>query len=281
MPGSTEASPRLRAPAGMCDTHIHFYDHKYPLAPTATMDPPDASVADYLKLRKRLGIERTVVVQATAYGTDNRCTLDAVSQMGDSARGVVVVDDSVSDAELERLTKAGVRGLRFHMLAGGVLPWDLLERMSARVREFGWLIQLQCDGRQFPEREAMIRRASGTVIIDHIGKFLEPVPVDHPSFLVLLRLLEKSNIHLRLAGAYEVSKVGAPSYGDVGALAKAAIRAAPEKIVWASNWPHVGAKPNNKPDDAGMLDLLLDWAPDEMVRKKILVDTPARLYGFA
>ena len=276
-----EASPRLKTPAGMCDTHIHLYDHKYPLAPTATMDPPDASVADYLKVRKRLGIARTVVVQPTVYGTDNRCTLEAVAEIGDSARGVVVVDDSVTEAELERLTKAGIRGLRFHMLAGGVLPRDLLERMSARVREFGWLVQLQFDGRQFPNREALIRAAQGTIVIDHVGKFLEPVPVDHPSFLVLLRLLEKSNIHLRLAGAYEVSKVGAPAYDDVGALAKAAIRAAPEKIVWASNWPHVGAKPNSKPDDAGMLDLLLDWAPDEAVRRKILVDTPARLYGFA
>ena len=221
------------------------------------------------------------MVQPTVYGTDNRCTLEAVSEMGDSARAVVVVDDSVTDAELERLTKAGTRGLRFHMLAGGVLPWDLLERMSARVREFGWLVQLQFDGRQFPDREAMIRRAPGTIIIDHIGKFLEPVPVDHPSFQVLLRLLEKSNIYLRLAGAYEVSKTGAPSYADVGALACAAIRAHPDKIMWASNWPHVGVKPENKPDDAGMFDLLLDWAPDETVRRKILVDTPARLYGFA
>ncbi len=280
MPAANEALPRLKAPAGACDTHIHFYDHRYPLAPTATMDPPDASVADYLKLRKRLGIARTVVVQPTAYGTDNRCTLEAVSEMGDSARGVVVVDDSVTDGELERLTKAGARGLRFHMLAGGVLPWDLLERMSARVREFGWLVQLQCDGRQFPDREATIRAAPGTIIIDHIGKFLEPVPVDHPSFRALLRLLGRDNIYLRLAGAYEVSKTGAPGYDDVGALAKAAIRAHPEKIVWASNWPHVGAPKGNKPDDAAMLDLLLDWAPDEAVRQKLLVDTPARLYGF-
>ena len=281
MQASTDALPRLKAPAGTVDTHIHVYDHKYPLAPTATMDPPDASAADYLKVRKRLGLDRTVVVQATVYGTDNRCTLEAVAQMGDSARAVVVVDDSASDEELERLTKAGTRGLRFHMLAGGVLPWDLLERMSARIHEHGWLTQLQFDGRQFPEREALIRKARGTVIIDHIGKFLEPVPADHPSFKTLLRLLEQDNIYLRLAGAYEVSKTGAPTYGDVGVLAKAVIKAAPNKIVWASNWPYVGVPTDKKPDEVGMFDLLLDWAPDEAVRKKILVETPARLYGFA
>ncbi len=277
----SERPPRLKAPPGLCDTHIHFYDHKYPLAPTATMDPPDASVADYLALRRRLGIERTVVVQPTAYGFDNRCTLEAIAALGDSARGVVVVDEDVSDAEIERLTKAGIRGVRFHMLPGGVLPWHLLEPMSARLHELGWLVQLQFDGRQFPEREALVRAARGTIIIDHVGKFLEPVATDHPSFRVLLRLLERDNVYLRLAGAYEVSKTGAPLYADVGALAKVLIRAAPEKIVWASNWPHPGAPKGKKPDDADLLDVLLDWAPDDAVRKKILVDTPARLYGFA
>src|SRR3954469_8433191 len=135
--------PRLKAPAGTCDTHMHIYDARYPTAQTATFTPPDALVADYLKVRARLGIARTIVVQPSTYGTDNRCTLAAIAAMGDSARGIAVVDQSVTDTELERLTKAGIRGIRFHMLPGGALPWDIFETMAARVAPFGWHVQLQ------------------------------------------------------------------------------------------------------------------------------------------
>ena len=192
MPAATDALPRLRAPPGACDTHIHFMTTNihWRRPPPWTPGCGGRRLSEAAQASRR---RRTVVVQPTAYGTDNRCTLEAVAAMGKSARGVVVVDDSATDAELERLTKAGVRGIRFHMLAGGVLPWDLLERMSARVHEFGWLVQLQFDGRQFPEREKLIRaraaRSSSTIS----GKFLEPVPVDHPSFRVLLRLLERQH----------------------------------------------------------------------------------------
>src|SRR5258706_54154 len=117
-----DTAPRLKAPAGTCDTHMHIYDSRYPTAPAATFTPPDALVADYLKVRARLGVTRTVVVQPSTYGTDNRCTLAAIATMGDSARGIAVVDQSVTDVELERLTKAGIRGIRFHMLAGGPPP---------------------------------------------------------------------------------------------------------------------------------------------------------------
>src|SRR5215467_15291398 len=117
-----DSPPRLKAPAGTCDTHMHIYDARYPTAPTAAFTPPDASVADYLKVRARLGITRTVVVQPSTYGKDNRCTLESIAALGDSARGIAVVDDTVTDQELDRLTKAGMRGVRFHMLPGGALP---------------------------------------------------------------------------------------------------------------------------------------------------------------
>ena len=157
--------------------------HSYALLRCALSDredraitPPDASVADYRKLQTRLGLKRNVVVQPTTYGTDNRCTLEAMAALGPSARGIAAVDTSVTDAELERLTKAGIRGVRFHMLPGGALPWDILETMAARVDAFGWHVQLQLDGKEFPEREAPLKKLPGTLVVDHIGKFLQIVP---------------------------------------------------------------------------------------------------------
>ncbi len=279
MTPSSEQPPRLKAPKGTCDTHIHIYDRKYPMAPTALYNPADASVADYLKVRARLGIERTVVVQPSTYGTDNRCTLEAMKAMGSSARGVAVVDQTVTDAELDRLTKLGICGIRFHMFPGGALPWEILETMAARVAPFGWHVQLQLDGRDLPERAALIERLTGTLVIDHVGKFIEPVKPDHPGFRILLGLIENGRTWVKLSAPYEVSKVGPPHYDDVGILAKALVKAAPERMLWATNWPH--PTPGIvKPDDIWMLDMMLDWVADPAVRQKVLVDNPARLYGF-
>jgi D-galactarolactone isomerase len=271
--------PKLKAPAGACDTHIHVYDGRYPIAPTAKVLAPDSPVPDYMKVRERLGIDRTVVVQPSAYGTDNRCLLAAMAAIGASARGVAVVDDTVSDGELDRLTRLGVRGLRFFTLAGAPLPLEKLEFMAARVAPFGWHVVFQMDGRYLAEREALLKRLPCPVIVDHTGKFLEPVPTDHPGFRALLRLVDTGRVWVKLAAPYETSKVGPPLYDDVGVLAKALAKAAPQRMLWASNWPHptpVGAKP----DDAWMLDLLLDWIPDEAGRRMALVDNPAELYGF-
>jgi D-galactarolactone isomerase len=273
------ARPKLKAPPGTCDTHMHIYDRRYPKAATARIDAPDAPVSDYLKVRERLGIERTVVVQPSTYGTDNRCTIEAMKTLGAGTRGVAVVDQTVTDAELDRLTGLGIRGIRFFMLPGGALPWDILETMAARVAPFGWHVQLQLDGRQLPDYEAVLARLPCDLVIDHVGKFLEPVPVEHPSFRALERLVGRG-AWVKLSAPYEVSKVGAPNYDDVGALAKALVKIAPDRMLWATNWPHpTPGVP--KPDDAWMLDMLLDWVPEEAVRGKILVDNPARLYGFS
>lgn len=274
----TGRPPKLVAPRGACDTHMHFYAAKYPKHPRGPQPPPDATVDDYRKLQKWLGIERVVVVQANAYGDDNRCTMDAVAALGlDRARAVVVVAPNVADAELDRLTKAGARGVRI-MCLGGFLGWDVMDEVVARVKPFGWHPVVQFDGREFPQHEAQLERVSGDYIIDHTGKFLEPVAVDSDAFKCMLRLVERGNCYVKLSAPYETSKVGPPTYADVGALAKALAKAAPERMLWASNWPHPSAA--NYPDDANLLDLLLEWAPDESVRRKILVDNPARLYGF-
>jgi D-galactarolactone isomerase len=258
---------------------MHVYDPKFPKAPTAKIDAPAAPVSAYRKMCERLGIERTVVVQPSTYGKDNRCTLEAVAEIGTNARCVVVVDESVTDAELDRLTRLGARGIRFFMLAGGPLPWDILETMSARVAPFGWHVQLQLDGRELPEREAVLKRLTSTLVIDHVGKFLEPVPLDHAGFRTLRNLVDDGRTWVKLSAPYEVSKVGPPNYDDVGKLARDLAKAAPERMLWATNWPHPtpGAP---VPDDAWMLDMLLDWIPDTAARHKALVENPAQVYGF-
>jgi len=271
--------PKLIAPAGACDCHIHIYDPAMPTIPTTTTPGPEwASVAGYRDVQMRLGLKRAIVVQPTAYGTDNSCTVNAIAELGlANTRGVAVVDMSVTDAELERLSKAGICGIRFQMLPGGVLPWDVVEPLAARVANFGWHAQVQMDGRLLPEREDLLKRLPGAVVIDHVGKFLEPVTPEHAGFKTLQRLLDNGKTWLKLTAAYEVSKVGPPLYPDVGALAKVAAKSHPERMVWASNWPYVG---NDRQDDAMQLDLLQDWVPDETTRKRVLVDNPAELYRF-
>jgi D-galactarolactone isomerase len=276
---STDGQPRLKAPPDTCDTHMHVYDPRFPFAPGAKITHPGASVADYRAMCEQLGIERTVVVQPSAYGFDNSCTLDAVAQMGERARGIATVDPAIPDAELDRLDEAGVRGTRYFMLPGGNLTWDSLEPMAARMAELGWHVQLQLDGRTLPEHFAMLHRLPATLVIDHVGKFLEPVAPDHPSFRALLRLVGNGHTYVKLSAPYETSKSGPPNYDDVGTLAKALVRAAPDRMVWATNWPHPMHGHLNV-DNAALLDLLLDWVPDEATRRKVLVDNPARLYGF-
>jgi D-galactarolactone isomerase len=272
------AKPRLVAPPGACDTHIHFYDAAVPPAPNTPM-PGTRTVAEYRAVQKRLGFERVIVVQPNAYGADNTVTLKGIAELGPGARGVAVVKANVTDAELERLTKGGMRGVRFMTLNGGTLGFDVMDRITARVRPFGWHANIQLDGRELPERAEAIAKLPGPFVIDHTGKFLEPVEPEHEAFQTLLRLVDTGRCWVKLSGPYETSKTGAPHYEDVARLARALIAHAPERLLWASNWPHPTA-PGEPPDEAALLDLLLDWAPDEATRRRILVDNPAELYGF-
>lgn len=278
---NTTTDPKLVAPPGAADCHLHIYGprNKYPLAPTCPLIPPHGSVEAYRAVQAQLGLERAVIVQPAAYGLDNRCTMDAVAELGSRARGVVVVNERVSDRELEELTVRGACGIRFFMLKGGILPWEILETMAARVHGLGWHVQLQFDGRELAEREGLLRRLPGTCVIDHVGKFLKPVTVDHPGFMSLLRLVGTGRFWVKLSSPYETSQVGPPLYSDVGQLANALVRVAPERMVWASNWPHPTAQ-DNPPDNAVLLDTLLHWVNDEATRRRILVDNPAVLYGF-
>ena len=267
-------------PTHACDTHIHIYDPDAPLAPTAVAPPPPGSLADYRAVQARLGLGRAVVVQPSAYGTDNRVTVAAVAALGaEAARGIAVVEAITPDADLDRLTAAGIVGARFLMLPGGAIGWDQLDRIAARVNEHGWHVQLQMDGRLLPDREAQILRWPGTVVIDHVGKFLVPVAPDRPGVRCLQRLLGTGRVWVKLSAPYEVSRSGPPDYADVGRIARALVATAPERMLWASNWPHPSAQ-SAPPDDAGLLALLEDWAGDAATRERILVDNPARLYRF-
>jgi D-galactarolactone isomerase len=269
---------KFAMPKGAVDTHMHFYDQAVAGA-AGTPLPGHFPVADYRVLQKRLGLERVIVVQPNAYRDDNRVTLDAMAELGKSARGVAVVKAEVPDAELERLTRAGMRAVRIMTLHGGMLGFDVMDAVMARVHPFGWHANIQLDGRQLPNYEAQIKRLPGKFVIDHTGKYLEPVTTDHEAFKSLLRLVDTGRCWIKLSAPYETSKTGAPKYEDVGRLARALVKHAPERMMWASNWPHPTER-KNPPDDEALLDLLADWAPDEGTRRKILVDNPAELYGF-
>jgi len=271
-------TPALKAPAGACDCHMHIYEDRFALAPTATFKPPHAPASEYRKVQAALGLQRMVVVQPTGYGFDNTCTLEAMAAFGPAARGIVVIRPDTGEAELQRLHALGARGVRYFMLPGGVLPWDTLDAMAARIRPLGWHINLQLDGRDLPLYEERLRRLPVDLVIDHNGKFLEPVAPEHEGFQVLLRLLDSGRCWVKLSAPYETSKTGAPSYGDVSVLARALVKANPDRCLWASNWPHPNIHP--APSSAAMLDLLAHWVDDGATRDRILADNPARLYGY-
>jgi D-galactarolactone isomerase len=270
--------PKVPAPPGSCDTHMHFYDRTVPSAPGGPPLPGHYTVTMYRELQERLGLERVIVVQPNAYQYDNRVTLSAIAELGTCAKGVAVVKPDVADAEIERLTAAGIRAQRFFALPGGAVGFDRMDQIMARVHRFGWHANIQLNGRDLPYHEAQLRRLPGHFVIDHIGKYIDPVPPEHEAFQSLLRLLDTGRCWVKLSAPYESSKSGAPGYDDVARLAWELVRHAPERMLWASNWPHPYRSPI--PSSAAMLDLLLDWAPDDATRRRILVDNPAELYGF-
>ena len=272
--------PRLAAPAGATDTHIHIYQEGVPAVAGGPPIPGHFPVEKYRAMQRRLGLSRVIVVQPNAYQDDNRVTLEAIRALGPGAKGVGVVKPGVADAEIERLTKGGIVAQRIFQLPRGAVGFDCMHEVMARVHPFGWFANVQLDGRELPQWEESIRKLPGRFVIDHIGKFLEPVALDSKPFQTLLRLVDTGRCWVKLAAAYETSKTGAPGYEDVSRLARALVQHAPERMIWASNWPHPSAPKDKVPEDADLVDLLLDWAPDEESRQRILVGNPAQLYGF-
>ena len=273
-------SPKLKAPPNACDCHMHIYDSRFPVAPNAKLKPPDATVDAYRLFQKRIGTTRNVVVTPSTYGVDNSCTLDAMAKIGGTARGVAVVDTSVADAELKRLNDLGIRGIRFNLVQSGATTVEMIEPLSKRVNDLGWHVQIHMLGDQIVEIADLLKRLPSPIVFDHRARIPEPAGVNHPAFALALSLVDKGRAWVKLSGAYMDGRTGPPAYADVSKVAQAYVKAAPERMVWGSDWPHPTEKADSKPDDAVLFDLLADWAPDEPVRNRILVDNPAVLYGF-
>ena len=264
---------------GACDSHMHVYEDAYPLAATATFKPPHAPASAYRTVQRELNLARTVVIQPTGYGFDNRCTLAAVAALGPQARAIVVVAPEAASAELESLHSLGARGVRYMMLPGGVLPWSGLERTAAAIAPLGWHIDLQLDGRELPLHEATLTRLPCRLVIDHVARFMGPVEPDSEPLRALCRLLDNSRCWIKISAPYESSRSGPPGYGDIAWIARLVARRYPERCLWASNWPHPNQNP--APSTAAMLEWALGFCADSGAQKQALVDNPAELYGFA
>jgi D-galactarolactone isomerase len=286
VPNSTGSeAPKLKAPANACDCHMHIYDgDRFPPArpgPQSRMQS-NASVADYRLLQKRNGTTRTVIVTPAAYVTDNHVTLDGIQQLGAAnTRGVAVLHPTVTDAELKTLADGGIRGIRFTVFdpASAAVSIDMIEPLARRVAGLGWHLQIHMRGDQIVENGAMLQRLPTPVVFDHMGRLPQPTPLDHGAYKIIRAMLDKGNTWMKLSGAYMDTKVGAPTYADKTPVTQAYIKAAPERMVWGSDWPHPTEK--EKPNDAVLFDLLAEWAPDEATRQHILVTNPEALYGFA
>jgi predicted TIM-barrel fold metal-dependent hydrolase len=272
--------PTLAAPANATDCHHHIYDSRFPYAPRAVLKPGEATVADYRLLQQRLGTSRNVVVQPSSYGTDHRCLLDALARFGGQSRGVGVVTPDVSDTDLKQLHAAGVRGIRFNLAQGGTTTIDMVEPLSGRAADLGWHIQVNAPAATIAAAGDLWHRLPCPVVFDHLAHVREPTGAD-ATFTLVSDLLQRGKAWVKLSGAYMDSKLGPPGYADKTAVAQAYARMAPERLVWGSDWPHPTEKPDTKPDDAILFDLLAAWAPDQAVRDRILIANPAALYGFA
>ncbi|MBF9263564.1 amidohydrolase family protein [Acidovorax cattleyae] len=280
------AAPRTALPAGACDCHVHLYDSRFPVEPAARLRPPDAGVDDLRALQRRIGTARAVLVTPSTYGTDNACTLDALDQLGDGARGVAVVGQGVSDAELARLAARRVRGLRVNFVSpqswGETTPGMLagLARQVARHPHcVGWHIQVFAQPEQIVAMEPFLQSLPVPLVIDHLGRIDPAEGTAAPAYTVLRRLLDAGNTWVKLSGAYMRSAVQGPGHGDTLPLGRAFVQAAPQRLVWGSDWPHTTEAPGSV-DDATLVDLLRAWTGSDAAMDAILVHNPALLYGF-
>ncbi|MFH5249915.1 amidohydrolase family protein [Burkholderia semiarida] len=272
--------PAFQLPEGTIDCHMHIYDDRFPVAPGTTLRPPNATVAQYRRVQTRIGVKRNVVVTPSTYGTDNRCTLAAIAQFGDDARGVAVVDGTVSDDELRMLDRGGIRAIRFNLSYPGATTLDMLAPLAARIANLGWHIELVVQGARLPELERHLAALPCPLVIDHIAHVPQPGGLSSAAFRTAQRLVEKGHTWITLSGPYVDSKTGAPAYDDVAPVAKALIDMAPERMLWGTDWPHPTQK-TDKPDDASMLDVIAGWIGRADWQQRIFVTNPAKLYGFA
>ncbi len=268
-------------PDGAADCHHHIYDPHFAYNADAVLKPPFATVADYRALQKKLGTSRNVMVQPSTYGTDNRCLRDVLARMGENCRAVCVVNSAVSDAELKSLHGAGVRGIRVQFGLGNPVGADEVMPLARRIANLGWHIQCNMPPDQLVQMELLLLRLPVPVIIDHLGR---ATAVGQPQYNTVRKLLDSGRGWVKVSGAYLYGGGSAPDYAGASQAAMGYIKAAPERCVWGSDWPHPDAtkklNPVAMPDDVTLLNLLAHWAPDAPLRHRILVENPEKFYGF-
>jgi predicted TIM-barrel fold metal-dependent hydrolase len=281
-------------PEGACDCHVHTFDPQhFPYAPSRPYTPEPVSVAELQALHKSLHVGRVIVVQTTVYAADNRGVLDAMKQLGARSRGVAVIDDKTPDASLDEMERAGIRGIRLNLeTAGQTDPEVGRKRFQAaveRIKGRKWHIQIYARLTVIEGIKDLVAAAPMPVVFDHFGGMQAALGADQPGFSSLMTLLRTGKAYVKISAPYRAS-TDAPDYPDVAPLAKALISSNPQRILWGSDWPHPGTPvpgrstaeitPFFQIDDGRVLNLLPTWVPDAATRKTILVENPARLYGF-
>jgi 2-pyrone-4,6-dicarboxylate lactonase len=277
----TLARPQFDVPAGACDTHVHVFgpQERYPYVPEPHYTLPDGNLPQLESALGALGVERFVIVQPSFYGTDNRCMLDALDVAGARARGVAMVEDDVSHKALAAMHARGVRALRLDLFLRSSLPTAQLhrfiERSIERTRALGWHVQFYTPGWVVRDLIPFLPELQADFVIDHMGYMLESDGLTRADFDRLLRAVHDGRGWFKLSGPYRLAKDG--NYARLRPLAEAIVEAVPERVIWGSDWPHI---PEGGRDTGELLNLLADWIPDAGARRKILVDNPARLFGF-
>jgi predicted TIM-barrel fold metal-dependent hydrolase len=280
-PVSNPHAPKIPFPAGACDCHAHIFgpQSRYPLLPKTHFVPHENPLSDYVRMLKTLGCERGVLVQPSVYGTDNTLIKEALQSRAFDLRAVAVVAEDITDREIEALHAVGFHGIRINTASATPgLKLAHAPKLAARIKHLGWHLQFFVNLRDMPQMAEELARVPGTIVIDHFARIATADGLDAPPYLALLELLRRDNVWAKLMGPYFISDAF-PLYPDITPYARGMIAAAPDRVVWGSDWPHPSAR-EKIPDEGDLADMLAEWAPDAAQRKKILVDNPRRLYGF-
>lgn len=278
----TGKKPKTVMPPGAIDTQLHLYLPGFPAQPGGPALPPGLpGPKEYRQVMAWLGIERLVVTQANAHQFDNGNLLACLEEMGDSARGVAVIDGKTPDAELESLHAKRVRGARIMDLSGGAVGLKDILEIDPKTASAGWMLAVQFDGSDIAEHFSLLEPLKSRWVLDHHGKFVRGAEPDGPEMDMVKRLIDKGNCWFKFSGCYESSGTGGPDYADIAASAQVIARYAPQRIIWGTNFPHnFASTTEGYPDDAELLDTSLSWLPDDRARHQALVENPEELFGF-
>ena len=272
--------PKLELPPGSCDCHAHIFgpQSKYPYAPNRRYTPPDATLADYTRMLETIGVERAVLVQASVYMTDNSAILDALAEKSFALRAVAAANDSVTDAQLETMDRLGVRGLRINLRNDNGTRAEMAPGLAARIAPLGWHLQFHVDGRELPAALPLFGKLPVDIVLDHVVRVPVAQGLDSTVFKAVRALVQGGRCWVKLSAPMRMSN-GEYPYADVTPFVRALVETAPERMLWATDWPHTTLT-KAMPNDGDLVDLLSAWIPDAQTRKKVLVDNPARLYRF-